>query len=77
MDELMFRGVNEMGTWVYDRDIDIFSKKMLSIPYSFNEHIWPFVVVNASTQLNSHGVNSVSEEYQLLIHFDTSPTGSK
>ena len=61
--------------WAFDRDIDIFRKKMLLFPYSPNKHLLLFVVVNASTQLNGHGVKSVSDECPLLMYFDLPPTG--
>ena len=76
MNELMFSGTSKMGRWAFDGYVDIFSKKMLLFPYSLNEHRSLFVVVNASTELNGHGVNSVSDERPLLVHFDSSPTGS-
>ena len=77
MNEAVFRGASEMSTWAYDRNVGIFSKKMLLISYSFHKHRLLFVVINASTQLNGLGVNSLSEEHLVLIHFDSLQTESE
>ena len=43
MNGLMFKGASKLGTCALDRDVDIFSKKMLLITYSFKEHRSLFV----------------------------------
>ena len=71
MNDAIFRGASEMSTWAYDRNVDIFSKKMLLIPDSFHKHRSLFVVINVSTQFNNSDVNSLSEDHLVLIHFDS------